>query len=93
MRYKDLLLEGGLGWGKFGTVVRGTLRKDSDTQRCVHPVARLEMGQGGSEHQWRVAVKFMAGGSVEGGVGLCIVWSSLSDLALLVAVTNHVCGW
>ena len=64
MHYAELQLEGGLGWGKFGTVVRGTLRKDSDTLRCVHPVARLEMGQGGSEHQWRVAVKFMAGRSM-----------------------------
>ena len=84
MRYKDLLLEGGLGWGKFGTVVRGTLRKDSDTHRWVHPVARLEMGQGGSQHQWRVAVKFMAGGSVGGGVCLCIVWSPCQTWHLFV---------
>ena len=63
MHYTELDLDQPLGSGKFGTVVRGTLRKDDDSLRCAQPVARLEMGQGGSDHQWRVAVKQMAGGS------------------------------
>ena len=63
MHYAELDLDQPLGSGKFGTVVRGTLRKDDDSLRCAQPVARLEMGQGGSDHQWRVAVKQMAGGS------------------------------
>ena len=63
MHYAELELDQPLGSGKFGTVVRGTLRKDNDSLRCAQPVARLEMGQGGSDHQWRVAVKQMAGGS------------------------------
>ena len=63
MHYVELDLDQPLGSGKFGTVVRGTLRKDDDSLRCAQPVARLEMGQGGSDHQWRVAVKQMAGGS------------------------------
>ena len=63
MHYAELDLDQPLGSGKFGTVVRGTLRKDDESLRCAQPVARLEMGQGGSDHQWRVAVKQMAGGS------------------------------
>ena len=62
MHYVELNLDQPLGSGKFGTVVRGTLRKDDDSLRCAHPVARLEKGQGGSDHQWRVAVTQMTGG-------------------------------
>ena len=92
MHYAELQLEGGLGWGKFGTVVRGTLRKDSDTHRCVHPVARLEMGQGGSEHQWRVAVKFMAGGSMLEEVSSvhCVVRETF--LWLVTVTSSDYCG-
>ena len=71
MRYRDLKLELPLGCGKFGTVVRATLCKDDDSLRCAHPVARLEMGQGGSDHQWRVAVKRMSGGSALEEIALC----------------------
>ena len=78
MHYAELDLGQPLGWGKFGTVVRATLRKDDDTLRCAHPLARLEMGQGGSEHQWRVAVKLMTGGSLLEESGCqCTMWLPL----------------
>ena len=96
MRYRDLQLEQPLGCGKFGTVVRGTLRKDDDTLRCSHAVARLEMGQGGSDHQWRVAVKLMAGGStLEEGGCQCMCghpcWTSHSSV-VVAATSSGCCG-
>ena len=64
MSYANLLLEEGLGWGNSGIVVKAILAKDKDNKVIGKRLARLAMGQGGTGHQWIVAVKRTKGGSI-----------------------------
>ena len=57
MRYADLRLRHGLGWGNSGVVAKATLAKNEYNCRAVNRLARLEKRQGGGDHKWKVAVK------------------------------------
>ena len=64
MRYADLRLGHGLGWGNSGVVAKAKLVKNEYNLWVVNRLARLEKSQGSYEHKWIVAVKRTKGGSI-----------------------------